>query len=134
MCRKKGLMFERNQCTKKSRISFRKSKELSLNGSVYTQTCNQDVIAFLLPPLLPNLALFYPFPSLCSTCISPTPSFRLFSYSNSALPLPLPPTPTVPPLLSSRPLSPSSLCLSIRRRREAPQRGCGSFPLPPTPA
>lgn len=93
--------------------------------------CNQDVTAPLAacsPPRLgPFLPLSLPLLYVHLFCAI------LFSYSNSALPLPLPATPTVPPLPPfSHPLSQSSLCLSIRRRREAPQRDCGSFPLPPT--
>lgn len=75
-------------------------------------------LALILTPLYLHLLHVIAFLSLAlySSTVPPTPN----------------PQSVPPPPLSSHPFSLSFLCLSIRRRREAPQRDCGSFPLPPT--
>lgn len=104
--------------------------ELGLNCSVYTQTCNDDVtapFAACSPPRLgPFFTLFPPFAPLTSLLHHPSAS----QLCSSTAPAPNPHRTPSSSLLSLALLS--SLCLSIRRRREAPQRDCGSFPLPPT--
>lgn len=105
-------------------LSFRKSKELNLNCSVYTQTCNQDVTAFFATSSPPRLGPFFtlspPFalltsllhhPSACS--LTPTLLFHC--------PCPQPP----PYPLSFSPLarSPHLLYVSLSGEEERLPRG-----------
>lgn len=114
-----------------SKINILKEKNLlNFNSyeSLFTHRRGNQVIKMswllLLPSTLPNLALSCPFPrsSLLASPPRYLSAFLSLPLYSSTAPAPHPPYP----------LSLSFLCLSIRRRREAPQRDCGSFPLPPT--